>query len=155
MCFHLFSQLKLSSPQSSHRKCRHRMWKSKPWQTLTPLSEIVEASPHLSGQSQADRRAAVNLPASFGCGYLSGYVHPPHLPELQSTTPLTTHLPSPCNLSLSNKLMENLVCLLWLIHSTEWHSTSGLRSKAMKHMQRLSLSKHNIWKVNIRGGRYF
>lgn len=58
---------------------------------------------------QGNPRKSLRTP--LGCGYLNRHIHPPHSQELTSTTPLPTHLPSPCNISLSNKIMENLVCL--------------------------------------------
>lgn len=104
MSFQLFFQLRLSSLQSSHRKHRHKIWKSRFWQTLTPPWEAVEASPRLSGQSQ--------LPEIHWEPPLAEWARSPSsLMGAPSTSPPPSHLPSPCNISLSNKIMENLVCL--------------------------------------------
>lgn len=85
-----------------------KVWKSRFWQTLAPPREVVEASPCLPGQSQLPENPQRT---SFGYGYLNGHIHPPHSWELPSTIPLPKYLPILSNSSLSNKIMENLVCL--------------------------------------------
>lgn len=101
--FQLFSLLKPSSLQPNLKE-----------QVLTDINTSMRGCGGSTSPVRATpgaRKSMESLPSSLGCGYLNGHVHPPHHSQELPSTPLPKHLPSPCNISLSNRIMENLVCL--------------------------------------------